>query len=296
MIAATIVLASCGGDNTANPEISDVGESGLLCEAGCVESDSFPSQPGVWVGSAVTPDFCISGSYTDADQDALGDFCENALANAFAPELVYGTADNTGREPRWVARALPGDTIRIGYLLSYYVDLGTDDPLCENVIGLVLCAGHYGDVEHIFLDVTYEASTRHWILRRAYYSKHNSHNIYSAANKPYPLALTYPVRAGGYPRAYVAHQKHANYSNPNECDAAQSGFEDCLTQVYQRLVIGQNLGSRNVPFVNCVASSNPIYSGNGVLECYWTNSRFTGWQGAQPDCVGYSGILATFGF
>src|SRR2546428_12080639 len=58
-----------------------------LCQLGCNEQDPNPTAPGVFLGSGVTPDVCIMGGQTDADQDDLGDFCEKNLAFAFAPEI-----------------------------------------------------------------------------------------------------------------------------------------------------------------------------------------------------------------
>jgi hypothetical protein len=95
-----------------------------LCQLGCVEEDPNPRAPGVFLGSGVTPDNCIMGGYTDADQDGLGDLCEEQLSYAFLPELYYYSGDDVRREPYWVARGLNGDRVRIGYLFSYYRDLG----------------------------------------------------------------------------------------------------------------------------------------------------------------------------
>ena len=302
------LIASCQGVDVTKPELSVHGGQTPMCQTGCVDTDPFPNRPGVFAGSAVIPDFCIAGPYTDADQDGLGDYCETVLANAFTPELAYTTTDNTGREPHWIARALPGDTVRIAYLLSYYVDLGTDHPSCHTaqLALLVLsfgfvdfdpCASHAGDSEHIVLDVTYNAVDQHWVLRRAYYSEHLSHNVYVATNKPWPTSLSYPVRAGGYPRSYVAYGKHANYASDAECDAGGAlGLDYCSPNVYARLIPGTNLGSRAFPFLNCMGSSHPVYAQNGVTECYWTNTQFSGWQGYQPAAPGYSSVVADFGF
>jgi hypothetical protein len=245
-----------------------------------------------------------AGTARDSDLDGVEDFCEKNLAAAFAPELAYGHADAVGREPHWVLRKLSVgsfsvDQVRIGYLLSYYVDYGISDPLCEqNVTPSSWCRGHAGDAGDIYLDVAYDESTQHWVLITAYYSHHGDYTAYWPGSNGYPNALFYPSHPGAYPRSYVSFSKHANYASQPECDAAQWGFENCLPDRYVRVSAGANLnlGSRAHQRLNCMSSSNPLYSGNGVVECYWTGTRFSGWQGYIPDSDPYSPKMANFGF
>jgi hypothetical protein len=130
------------------------GVTGPLCQLGCTEIDSNPNAPGVFLGSGVTPDVCYFGTYTDADQDGLGDFCEKNLAAAFAPELYYTAGDDVRREPRWVARATTEERVMIGYLLSYYRDTGSRSWQCTaNPFYRPECTGHNGDSETIYLEV-----------------------------------------------------------------------------------------------------------------------------------------------
>ena len=58
------------------------------------------------------------------------------------------------------------------------------------------------------------------------------------------------------------------------------------------------MGSRAVHSASqdCIASSNPIYSGNGITECYWTEKRFSGWLGGQPSAGSYNMRLQGLGF
>lgn len=235
----------------------------------------------------------------------MGDFCEKQLAYAFAPELAYFHGDNVGREPRWAARPL-GDEVRIIYLLSYYRDLGPDFSVCETnfawLIGeLDKCSGHAGDSELIVLDVYYNTSTRHWLLNQGIYSQHEGFKAYTRTTKAYPVSLYYPGKLGGYPRSYVARQKHANYASDAECDAgAVLGSDDCSSDSFARVEAGATLtiGSRayHNQWQDCMESSNPLFAGNGVIECYWTNRRFSGWQGYRPDADPYEPKLAYFGF
>jgi hypothetical protein len=164
-----------------------------LCQIGCVETDPNPSAAGVFLGSGVTPTACTYG--TDSDQDGLTDFCEKNLAAAFAPELAYATADNVGREPHWVARRLFDDEVRLGYLLSYHVDLGIDAwETCLNFLPSEWCHGHAGDSEDMYLDVVYDYGSEHWLLSDAYYSRHGEYAHYGpglmAIPQPWPTLRT----------------------------------------------------------------------------------------------------------
>lgn len=287
-------IATCV-DSNRPPPTSPRAVVGPLCQLGCTETDPYPDSAGVFLGSGVTPDVCTDG--TDSDLDGLEDFCEKNLIAAFAPQLAYAHADQVGREPHWVARPLSEDEVRLGYLLSYYVDNGIDDPACVTYWGYLLCRGHAGDSEDLYLDVQYHWASQHWVLITAYYSAHGNYNTYGPGPSGYP-ALTYPAHPGTYPRTYVAFSKHANYASDGECDAGMGGFDDCLSDSYARVEspANANLGSRTHQRLNCMYSSNPLYSGNGVQECYWTGSRFSGWQGFQPDASPYSPKLDYFGF
>lgn len=267
--------------------------------------DPAPSAPGIFLGSdAPGPGAaggCFDHAQPDADRDGLSDGCEVALAAAFAPELAYNTSDSLGREERWaaipwtVADGTQG--VRLAYLLSYYIDLGTVG--CTD--GLVACGGHYGDSEAIWLDLAYDPASRHWVLDRAEYSEHADAAVVTRDSAGYPTALEYPVHAGGYPRAYVARQKHANYATEAMCDAGQFGADECRSNATARVRAGgatagpgSNLGSRAVRLEDCVPSVNPVLAGR--TECYWTVRPFGGWQGREPTADPYAPKLAAHGF
>jgi hypothetical protein len=297
ILIGALVIAGCSDNSSTQSPTSPEALIGPLCQVGCTDTDPNPSAPGVFLGSGVTPVVCLSG--TDSDLDGLNDFCENYLALAFAPELAYNHFDNVGREPHWVARPLDDGLVRIGYLLSYHVDLGTQDPYtCMNFLPASWCWGHAGDSEDIFLDVLYNFSTHHWVLQTAYYSRHGDNGVYGPGSHGYPQAVFYPSHPGAYPRSFVSMYKHANYASQPECDAAQYGFEDCLPDTYVRVAtaLSLNLGSRSHQRLNCMSSSDPLYSGDGRSECYWTGTDFAGWQTFQPRTDPYSPKLAYFGF
>ncbi len=275
------------------------------CQTGCQEQDPNPSAPGVFLGSLVTPTMCgpeNPNGISDADYDDLSNYCETNLALAFAPELAYSSYDyGVGREPHWLSMPSPNNSndVRILYLLSYYDDWGVQNiPPCLDFLPSDWCFGHAGDSEAIGLDVHYNTGTQHWVLLEAWYSAHDAYNYYGPGANGYPTALYYPSHAGAYPRSYVSINKHANYSNPRDCDAAQYGFEDCHSDQYARVDAGGslNIGSNDMRLLDCMASANPLYHDNGVIECYWTGSQFSGWQGWQPAATRYYGRFVYFGF
>jgi hypothetical protein len=150
------------------------------------------------------------------------------------------------------------------------------------------------------LDVKYDVPTQHWLLRHAYYSQHAGYAHYAPYFGKAYASVVYPERLGGYPRAYVAGYKHANYASLSACDeGGWNGADWCSPDTHSRVAVSANanLGSRahHTPLQDCMPSTNPLYS-DGGLECYWTEQRFKGWQAAIPDAGPYSTKLADFGF
>lgn len=269
------------------------------CQLGCIDPPDTSGAPGIYLGTGVNATVCFNGTQTDVDADGISEFCEKALALAFAPQLALTKgSDNLGREPKFAVKKLGTNMARIMYLLSYYVDRGPTTSWCNNNVGdaydpatwRAACEGHDGDSEWITLDVYYNSSANgRWFLHQAIYSAHTGSNKYTrSTGAAYPLALVYPGNPGGYPRVYVAYQKHANYATDALCDSGSiMGTDECNADLFERVVAGNNLnlGSRAVHSAaqDCWPSSNPIYSSNGIKECYWKMDTFLGWH------VGYSG-------
>lgn len=281
--AVALGILACGDDSV--PPVEPLREVGVLCQLGCTETDPNPTAPGFFLGSGVTPEACTGGLQTDTDQDGLGDFCEENLGAAFAPELYYDQWDDMRREPHWAARPLQQPYVRLVYLLSYYRDAGSPAYACTLPFAHWSCYGHNGDSETISIDVGYNYSTQHWELSLVHYSQHGNMVLYHWPE------LFYPLRARGYPRAYVSVGKHANYKSVGDCNSG--GFfgtdtcETVNTSVRVEAWPWLNIASRSVhtSSQDCMPTSNPShpYYGSGRQECYWTERRFRGWF---PESVG----------
>lgn len=299
-------LLGCS-DNLTNPTDTPKAPPNLsaTCQLGCVDQDPNPSAPGYFLGNEITADYCTdTESFGDADEDGLVDYCEKTLAAKVAPEMYWAyTYDDVRREPYWAARPSTGK-VRIGYLFSYYRDLGSDAAGCVPPFH-PLCDSHNGDSEAVFLEVYYNGSTHHWVLGSAWYSQHGSYPNFDKGTSAYPTALTYPTKAGGYPRTWVAENKHANYPSQSSCNSGGLfGTDTCVHNNTATRVDASgvwNIGSASDPFYDCVASRDPSYEyfGLGRTECFWTQKDFRGWV---PDSIGggqagpYSVVLANQGF
>lgn len=224
---------------------------------------------------------------------------------AFSPELYYWFYDAIGREPYWAARWNGAGKIRLVYLLSYYEDLGSDSFGCTIPPFSQLCLPHHGDSEVIVLDVYYVSTKEHWLLNTAFLSQHGSYVPFDRGVKNYPIQLTYPTKAGGYPRVYVAEKKHANYPSVDACNSGgQFGTDTCEdvnTAARDSYGAIYNIGSDAHRLIDCVTSRNPSYQyfGEARTECYWTSQDFRGWVPARiagTAATAYSEILSDLGF
>lgn len=293
------------------------------CIEGCLDPDPTPAAPGIYLaGTALTQAGCFTPGQPDADADGLSDRCELQLAVEFAPEMSFYFYDQVERETRWFAHPLPSGSIRLGYLLGYYYDVGnltSSRSSCELLLTLTpfeflarmlfggdleSCRGHLGDSEWISLDLRWNAATKHWVLHTATLSAHESAGVFTADNVEYPTQLVYPTHVGRHPRIWVADGKHANYQNDAACDAGGAAKADNCIDVpryLQRVNVmaaGGNIGNWLVPLVDCVTSIDPahpaIVYGPGYTrsECYFTNQRFYGWYpGSGESSRGYFEVL-----
>lgn len=167
----------------------------------------------------------------------------------------------------------------------------------------------------------YNPTTQHWFLAGAKYSAHEWHVNYvlkadsTLATIPevfptFSATMEYPDKLGGFPRAYAADRKHANYPTRAFCDAhggvkhgLNTGSDTCdLPRYLQRLEVPVegNIGSRNHQFFNCVGTQRADHPnfGTSLEECYWSSwAIFHGWFNAGSGASAYGILLCDhFGF
>jgi hypothetical protein len=242
----------------------------------------------------------------DPDNDGVDNGCENALAAAFAPELLVPHDCNWdyslgqpgvgrfGGEYFFAVQArvtAGGYRVRIAYLPAYYWDCGPMlDWKCPAFL-VEACSHHTGDSEFIIVDVRYSASSSHWLTEQVFLSAHcpwSASNIegclWWSANQ---FAWVDGKRYGA-PVVWVAEGKHANYTSQSSCEGGGAYDTDTCefsnTRMRFPVVYSQqNIGSRAVPFRDC---GTPFWGSQmtnaQAVECMWNTqvrSRFDGWLG-----------------
>lgn len=312
-----VMLAACsestGPVATTESPRSPTEALPMFCEAGCLEEDPNPSAPGIYIaGEAYTKSGCIEFG-SDADYDGLSDECEHQLALHFAPFLSFVYGDDVRRDPKYAAHWEAIDTVRVAYLLSYWMDNGSPGaPLC--IPQFEGCAGHLGDSEAIVLDLIYDTSSHHWQVARALLSVHGLNYFCVKQSHSFPCqsgSHLYPsgnLQFASHPQAapliMVADGKHANYPTDAACDAGgHYSADDCSTPRYVDVAMvtqSNNIGSRNHQWIDGATTSNnthPSYSSQYV-EYYWTSQAFRGWFNPSLGTTSrpYTDILADYGF
>ncbi|MGQ0814499.1 MAG: hypothetical protein ACT4O1_08530 [Gemmatimonadota bacterium] len=264
--------------------------------------DPNPLADGIYLGSEITYENCNEGAFSpggDLDQDEFGDYCEELIAQFFAPQLSFSSQEQMREhEPYWAARPLGYvgygswiPAVRVFYALPYYKDGGAYGLLCNG------CTAHFGDSEWVAFDIVYRQSTKHWEFDIARLSAHGSAPEYGWGD------FEWPEKQRGYPRIHVAEGKHANYPTEQFCDSgAHLGYDFCnppFSYERYRYSIFRHLGSRITPFKNCVQSAESAeLAAAGWYECFWTAETFKGWSGINEDPAagGYKHHLGNMGF
>jgi hypothetical protein len=323
------VLTSCSPPDDA---VLTKGPKARECQYGYCQPDPYPDSIGLYVASSVTEGDCFGDVYTDADEDGLGDTCENALAEAFNPMLKYSSSEPAwGGEPVFVAKPVTYGNyqrvVRIMYMPAYYNDGGTSScPLPADPFGL--CQPHIGDSEAILIDVRYDDNTEHWIANVVMLSQHTGYTWFRGSSSgdigetddeaaddfttystwttgTYPTALTYVGDIpGGAPIVWVSRRKHANYPDGIACNSGGAfGLDSCYSNTenyFMPLLEGgngpRNLGSSTANLMNCVATYNSSMETWEHDECFWDDSLFTGWSGQSTDTHPYLWRLNLWGY
>lgn len=278
-------------------------------------TDPEPGSEGIFLGNGFTPTYCYAAA-SDKDQDGLDNLCEDALAEAFRPEMVTDSADDTRGEVYWAAQRVgPGGRIRIAYLLGYYWDHGS--PRTECAVPVFPpegdCGAHFGDSEWVAIDVEYVSNGR-WRMYQGCLSAHfdtaNDHTKCVPAG-----SFHYPEIDRGFPRVFASLKKHANYESQDRCNVSiipdgKETFDECFyaNPLFQRVEFypHRNIGSRThnarsdgMMGAGTCRFSEERFVGNGFAECFWiapSGYHFNGWQSSYDVVKPYEPQLAWLGF
>jgi hypothetical protein len=257
----------------------------------------------------------------DPDNDGVDNGCENALAAAFAPQLIMmhdcnwdysvGTpgVGRMGGEYFFAVERKQGQSgfvVRIAYLVSDYWDCGVPVQRIHICRLTSLCDGHTGDSEFIIVDVAYEAASAHWVAQQIFLSAHcltvadGDCRWWDRSRFSWADGRRY-----GAPIVWVSEGKHANYYSQAKCDGGGAmGFDTCEfnngSHVFPVVYSQQNIGSRSTPLRDC---AGPFWGSQETnpqaLECMWSTtirSRFDGWQGYASGTAAalYGDLLRLF--
>lgn len=346
-VAAMLVAVSLGcSDNSQNAAGIDGArdpsfqKNCIYWPEGCPEDPPPPPGPGYHMGAATTPDFCFSSTgagINDADYDGMDDGCEQRLAAQFSPSISAAPASfdcGPTIEPYWAVKYFPGPSnlVRIAYLLAYRRDCGTTGigtALLAKLFTVITLngfinnaarsfgldfslddpgAGHSGDSEWVMVNVRYNTFTTRWALVSVKFSAHDGTVV--SGTKEWPVGnIEIPGGSisGGFPRVWVALNKHANYVSRASCNAGRGpgglAHDNCDPSIPDsyRLPFNylRNVGSRQKSLINagtCVQSVQPaFYPGT---ECFWNRTdTFDGWLQypyGHPASPYYGSLLLHF--
>ena len=297
-LAVPLALAACATDATAPPRQLRPAPPSHMTTLDCQTTGSCPSPsadgPGLVVNGVGATTCPTTDPARDADYDGLDDSCEYALADAFAPYLLFASNEQAaGRETYWAAFPTNIDgsyAVTIIYMLGYYWDTG-------NEYG----GPHRGDSEFIILDVIWDSGTT-WKLRSAFLSAHWLYKVcIPVACKSFDRSDHYNYWDFNYdqsvyrgaPSIVVSRGKHANYNSVSRCGNGDNFCEDAGAIVSRAGVApNRNVGSSVRPLVLWVGSFDPsLHPGT---ENFWQKSTFDGWNSGSDGTGGYYRALEFF--
>lgn len=297
MLASAVLFAGCENLPSAPAIEPQRGIQAMICEMNpdCTPSgDPDPTGAGYYYPT-LTWEYCTDEFINDVDHDGLDDSCEQAFAQKFAPLLSTDPADqDLTREPHWAAALELTGRVKIMYMLGYYRDNGTEDVCPE--FDPDKCLPHAGDSEFIYVEIEYNWANSHWSLVETTLSAHWG-DIGNSSERVFANNLEFPAKYGGYPRVYVAVDKHANYKSRSACnDGAILWADDCTNTVdNSRVFVGgyRNIGSNSGRIIDQSTSSRPGYTG---VEYFWSATYFCGWQPSSRCAGPYRRALDAFTF
>lgn len=268
-------------------------------------------------GIAAVSELCLDVS-PDGDEDGLGDTCELALSQAFAPLLMMHSTrctlpstDVDGRIPGgYFHAAQPAQgVVRLVYMPAYYRDCGWRGVKCL----FVDCTGHAGDSEVIVIDVRRNQGGA-WFTDAIFLSAHCFGRSRGDCRwyRDHELAQFEWVDdiERGAPVVWVSDARNANYPTYAACARGHWRIDTCdrHSVPYRFPVVPErNIGSRAVPIRDgshppgCVSGrfvepvDRMIVAADSV-ECFWTETApFGGWQGADRGATAYGEYLRYLG-
>lgn len=274
-------------------------------------------EPSSAVGIAAATGPCLDVT-PDADEDGLSDACESALAEAFAPQLMFqgtrctlpsaGTGDRLAGGYFHAAQPVRG-AVRLVYLPAYYRDCGWSGFKCV----FVDCSGHAGDSETIAVDVR-RLETGEWAAESIFLSAHcegdpDGDCRWYSGDDLEQFEWVNDIDRGA-PVVWVSDGRHANYPTRAACERGHWWLDTCdAAAAPYRFPVSpeRNIGSRARPLVNegqpagCVRGrfvepDDPLIVDPESLECFWdASARFGGWQGARREAAAYGSYLDYLG-
>jgi hypothetical protein len=208
----------------------------------------------------------------------------------------YFAADSA-TTPGVLGVSVQGPAIRIFYLLAYHFDGGSPSPFCKPYGGKDKCAAHFGDSEFVMLHLRYMPTTKHWVVAGALMSAHFGTGglfgwAFDSSQWYGPSQLQYPDKSRGYPRVWVARDKHANYNSRSSCDSGAVFFDTCDdnydTGRIRNLGRVFNAGSSAVKFIDQTKSMYSPWEFDGI-EYFWSQVAFCGWDESSASNRSYCG-------
>lgn len=259
--------------------------------------DPFPGYPGMWAGYNTTPQTCFRNhnyEIVDADADWLDDGCEYRLARAFAPQwLMHPAEECPHRQPYWAAKLVVApQLIRVAYMPAYYRDCGAPNELQAWVSALADKNAHVGDSEFVMVEAAFNPTTSHWELVRVFLSAHDMSPNHRSEWAGYQ-EMFYGLRWRGYPKVFVARNKHANYKSEQACENGGLFGDICAGDGMSGrfpVFTYRNVGSISVDFFPNGTDLQGFISAR--KEYFYQRVGFSGWIGTTGTTPYYDFLVS----
>lgn len=275
--------------------------------------------PSTDIGYACGPGGISESTAPDADRDYLKDACEQQIALAFEPNIVWEAQEMWwAREPHYIVQRIDG-TVTIGYLLSIYYDGGA--------------VSHNGDSEMIIVRL-YPVNSTTWSVLNLTTTAHYGATMGFMFDETRTTTYAAFQFSGTHAKVFASRNHHGLYESKERCSARVG--DTCSTGLgdggfLQPAGLGyagwsgirpdNNIGNITTPLVidpwmnfgttpgfktDCTYADNPART---AYECFlrgsYYNSQtgqligyattFAGWAGSGGTTP-YSQLMQDFGF